>query len=205
MNKFDELGLQENLLTAVKELGFENPMPIQEAVIPKILENKEDIIGLAQTGTGKTAAFGLPLLQMIDLHDRRTQALMLSPTRELCVQIANDLKSYAKHISGIRITPIYGGAGFEGQVKELKAGSQIIVATPGRMLDIILRNKADLSKIKWLVLDEADEMLNMGFEEEVRGIIESASTDRHLSFLSNNSRRCRADCPAIHEESCYDQ
>jgi len=184
MINFDELGLQENILKAVKELGFETPMPVQEALIPRILQNNTDLVGLAQTGTGKTAAFGLPLLQMIDPSDKSTQAIILSPTRELCVQIANDLKSFAQYLPGVRITPIYGGAGFEGQVKDLKAGTQIIVATPGRMLDMIMRKKADLSTIHWLVLDEADEMLNMGFEEEVRGIIESASTDRHTFLFS---------------------
>lgn len=184
MINFDELGLQENILKAVKELGFETPMPVQEALIPRILQNNTDLVGLAQTGTGKTAAFGLPLLQMINPADKSTQAIILSPTRELCVQIANDLKSFAQYLPGVRITPIYGGAGFEGQVKDLKAGTQIIVATPGRMLDMIMRKKADLSTIHWLVLDEADEMLNMGFEEEVRGIIESASTDRHTFLFS---------------------
>ncbi len=184
MKKFDELGLQEAILRAVKELGFEAPMPVQEALIPRILQNDTDLVGLAQTGTGKTAAFGLPLLQMIDPAVKATQAIILSPTRELCIQIANDLRSYAKYMPGINITPIYGGAGFEGQAKELKAGSHIIAATPGRMLDMIMRKKADLSGIKWLILDEADEMLNMGFEEEVRGIIESASTNRHTFLFS---------------------
>lgn len=182
--KFNELGLQENILKAVNELGFEAPMPVQEALIPRILDNNTDLIGLAQTGTGKTAAFGLPLLQMIDAENKATQALILSPTRELCMQITNDLRSFALYMPGIRVTPIYGGAGFEGQVKELKAGSQIIAATPGRMLDMIMRRKADLSGIRWLVLDEADEMLNMGFEEEVRGIIETASPERHTFLFS---------------------
>ncbi|NVO20017.1 MAG: DEAD/DEAH box helicase [Bacteroidetes bacterium] len=184
MKNFDELGLQENLLKAVKELGFENPMPVQEALIPRILNNDTDLVGLAQTGTGKTAAFGLPLLQMIDPKSKTTQAIILSPTRELCVQIANDLRSFAKYMPDIHVVAIYGGAGFEGQVKELKAGAHIIAATPGRMLDMIMRKKADLSGIKWLILDEADEMLNMGFEEEVRGIIESASTERHTFLFS---------------------
>jgi ATP-dependent RNA helicase DeaD len=184
MNTFDELGLQENILKAVKELGFESPMPVQEALIPRILRNDTDLVGLAQTGTGKTAAFGLPLLQMIDPGSKTTQAIILSPTRELCVQIANDLRSFAKFMPAIHVVPIYGGAGFEGQVKELKAGAHIITATPGRMLDMIMRKKADLSGIKWLILDEADEMLNMGFEEEVRGIIESTSSDRHTFLFS---------------------
>lgn len=184
MKKFDELGLQENILKAVNELGFENPMPVQEALIPRILDNNSDLVGLAQTGTGKTAAFGLPLLQMVDPQLNKTQAIILSPTRELCVQIANDIRSFAKYMPGIRVTPIYGGAGFEAQAKELKAGSHIIAATPGRMLDMIMRKKADLSEIRWLVLDEADEMLNMGFEEEVRGIIESTPEERHTFLFS---------------------
>lgn len=184
MNTFEQLGLQENLLKAISELGFENPMPVQEAVIPRIIENNTDIVALAQTGTGKTAAFGLPLLQLIDPSNKKTQALILSPTRELCMQIANDLHSYAKYMPGINITPIYGGASFEVQAKQLKAGSQIIAATPGRMLDMIMRKTADLSEVRFLVLDEADEMLDMGFEEDVSSIIESTPSDRHTFLFS---------------------
>ncbi len=184
MNTFDELGLQENILKAIKELGFESPMPVQEAVIPRIIENTTDIVALAQTGTGKTAAFGLPLLQLIDPANKKTQALILSPTRELCMQIASDLNNYSKYLPGIKVTAVYGGASIESQAKQLNAGTQIIAATPGRMLDMILRKYADLSDLKFLVLDEADEMLDMGFEEDVQSIIESTHKDRHTFLFS---------------------
>ncbi len=184
MNTFDELGLQENILKAIKELGFENPMPVQEAVIPRIIENNTDIVALAQTGTGKTAAFGLPLLQLIDPDNKKTQALILSPTRELCMQIASDLNSYSKYMPDIKVTAVYGGASIEAQAKQLRAGTQIIAATPGRMLDMIMRKYADLSEVRFLVLDEADEMLDMGFEEDVQSIIESTPKDRHTFLFS---------------------
>jgi ATP-dependent RNA helicase DeaD len=184
MNTFDQLGLQENILKAIKELGFETPMPVQEAVIPRIIENSTDIVALAQTGTGKTAAFGLPLLQLIDPDNKKTQALILSPTRELCMQIASDLNSYSKYMPNIKVTAIYGGASIEAQAKQLRAGTQIIAATPGRMLDMIMRKYADLSEVQFLVLDEADEMLDMGFEEDVQSIIESTPKDRHTFLFS---------------------
>lgn len=184
MNTFEELGLQENILKAIKELGFENPMPVQEAVIPRIIENTTDIVALAQTGTGKTAAFGLPLLQLIDPENKNTQALILSPTRELCMQIASDLSNYSKYLPGIKVTAVYGGSSIDAQAKQLRAGTQIIAATPGRMLDMILRKYADLSQVKFLVLDEADEMLDMGFEEDVQSIIESTPKDRHTFLFS---------------------
>jgi ATP-dependent RNA helicase DeaD len=184
MNTFDQLGLQENILKAIKELGFENPMPVQEAVIPRIIENNTDIVALAQTGTGKTAAFGLPLLQLIDPDNKKTQALILSPTRELCMQIASDLNSYSKYMPNIKVTAVYGGASIEAQAKQLRAGTQIIAATPGRMLDMIMRKYADLSEVQFLVLDEADEMLDMGFEEDVQSIIESTPKDRHTFLFS---------------------
>mgnify|MGYP001382735978 CR=1 FL=1 len=173
MNTFDELGLQDNILKAIKELGFETPMPVQEAVIPRIIENTTDIVALAQTGTGKTAAFGLPLLQLIDPDNKKTQALILSPTRELCMQIASDLNNYSKYLPNIKVTAVYGGASIETQAKQIKTGTQIISATPGRTLDMIMRKYADLSEVRFLVLDEADEMLDMGFEEDVQSIIES--------------------------------
>jgi len=184
MNTFEQLGLQENILKAISELGFENPMPVQEAVIPRIIENNTDIVALAQTGTGKTAAFGLPLLQLIDPDNKKTQALILSPTRELCMQIASDLNTYSKYLPNIKVTAIYGGASFEAQAKQLKAGTQIIAATPGRMLDMIMRKCADLSEVRFLVLDEADEMLDMGFEEDVQSIIESTPKERHTFLFS---------------------
>ncbi len=184
MNTFEQLGLQENILKAIKELGFETPMPVQEAVIPRIIENNTDIVALAQTGTGKTAAFGLPLLQLIDPDNKKTQALILSPTRELCMQIASDLNSYSKYMPNIKVTAVYGGASIEAQAKQLRAGTQIIAATPGRMLDMIMRKYADLSEVRFLVLDEADEMLDMGFEEDVQSIIESTPKDRHTFLFS---------------------
>lgn len=184
MNTFDELGLQDEILKAIKELGFETPMPVQEAVIPRIIENTTDIVALAQTGTGKTAAFGLPLLQLIDPANKKTQALILSPTRELCMQIASDLNNYSKYLPDIKVTAVYGGASIEAQAKQIKAGTQIIAATPGRMLDMIMRKYADLSEVRFLVLDEADEMLDMGFEEDVQSIIESTPKDRHTFLFS---------------------
>jgi ATP-dependent RNA helicase DeaD len=159
-------------------------MPVQEAVIPRIIENNTDIVALAQTGTGKTAAFGLPLLQLIDPDNKKTQALILSPTRELCMQIASDLNSYSKYMPNIKVTAVYGGASIEAQAKQLRAGTQIIAATPGRMLDMIMRKYADLSEVRFLVLDEADEMLDMGFEEDVQSIIESTPKDRHTFLFS---------------------
>ncbi|HOW32532.1 MAG TPA: DEAD/DEAH box helicase, partial [Bacteroidales bacterium] len=171
-------------MRAIQELGFETPMPVQQEIIPKFLETTSDLVGLAQTGTGKTAAFGLPILQMIESEIRHPQALMLAPTRELCVQIANDLRDYSKYSPGIRITPIYGGAGFQGQLKELAAGPQIIVATPGRMIDMINRGNIKLGNIRFLVLDEADEMLNMGFEEDVSAIIGHTPKTRRTFLFS---------------------
>jgi ATP-dependent RNA helicase DeaD len=181
---FSELNLNPQLLRAIQELGFETPMPVQQEIIPKFLETTSDLVGLAQTGTGKTAAFGLPILQMIETESRHPQALILAPTRELCVQIANDLKDYSRYSQGIRITPIYGGAGFQGQLKELAAGPQIIVATPGRMNDMINRGNIKLGNIRFLILDEADEMLNMGFEEDVSAIIGQTPKSRRTFLFS---------------------
>ncbi len=182
---FSELPLSQSLLKAAAELGFVNPMPIQEAVIPLMVdENSGDIIGLAQTGTGKTAAYGMPILETIDASSRKTQALILSPTRELCNQIANDLKSFSKYLEGVKITAIYGGASFENQLKELKQGPQIIAATPGRMLDMLSRGKISLEDLHWLILDEADEMLDMGFEEDVKAILDHAPQYRRTCLFS---------------------
>ena len=172
MSQFTDFGLNPALLKAIEELGFENPMPIQEQTIPVLLEFDTDFVGLAQTGTGKTAAFGLPLLQKIDASQRCVQALILCPTRELCMQITKDLQHYAKYIPEILIVPVYGGASIEVQFKELARKPQIIVATPGRLRDMIRRNRVDFTNVKTMVLDEADEMLNMGFQEEVDDILE---------------------------------
>ena len=172
MSQFTDFGLNPALLKAIEELGFENPMPIQEQAIPVLLEQDVDFVGLAQTGTGKTAAFGLPLLQKIDASQRCVQALILCPTRELCMQITKDLQHYAKYIPEILVVPVYGGASIEVQFKELARKPQVIVATPGRLRDMIRRNRVDFTNVKTMILDEADEMLNMGFQEEVDDILE---------------------------------
>ena len=186
---FEELGIEPTVMKAISGLGFKHPTPIQQEVIPLLFGNKNDLIGLAQTGTGKTAAFGLPLVQYASSQSTTTKVLILSPTRELCVQITNDLKNFAKYKERIRVVPIYGGANFETQVKELRKGAQIIVATPGRMLDMLNRGKADVSQIETLVLDEADEMLNMGFKEELDSILENTPPGkRTLLFAATMSR-----------------
>ena len=185
MSQFTDFGLNPALLKAIKELGFENPMPIQEKTIPVLLEQDVDFVGLAQTGTGKTAAFGLPLLNKIDATQRCVQALILCPTRELCMQITRDLRNYAKYIPEILIVPVYGGASIEAQFKDLAKKPQIIVATPGRLRDMIRRNRVDFTNVKTMILDEADEMLNMGFQEEVDDILEYMPKEgRHTMLFS---------------------
>jgi ATP-dependent RNA helicase DeaD len=184
MQTFEALGVSPDLLKGVEQLGFEHPTPIQEKIIPLFHTSQSDIIGLAQTGTGKTAAFGLPILESIDLKQRHVQALILSPTRELCVQIASDLQKYARFLNEIRIVAVYGGASIENQIKALKTGAHIIVATPGRMLDLSKRKFADISGIATLVLDEADEMLNMGFREELDAILEKSPAGKRTMLFS---------------------
>ncbi len=184
MSQFTDFGLNPALLKAIRELGFENPMPIQEQTIPVLLEKDVDFVGLAQTGTGKTAAFGLPLLQKINPSERSVQALILCPTRELCMQITKDLKSYSKYIPEILIVPVYGGASIEGQFKDLARKPQIIVATPGRLQDMIRRNRVDFSDVKYMILDEADEMLNMGFQEEVDAILKFMPDRKNTGLFS---------------------
>ncbi|MBQ4398327.1 MAG: DEAD/DEAH box helicase [Bacteroidales bacterium] len=185
MSQFTDFGLNPALLRAIKELGFENPMPIQEQTIPVLLEQDVDFVGLAQTGTGKTAAFGLPLLNKIDAEQRCIQALLLCPTRELCMQITRDLRNYARYIPEILIVPVYGGASIELQFKDLAKKPQIIVATPGRLRDMIRRNRVDFTNVKTMILDEADEMLNMGFQEEVDDILEYMPKEgRHTMLFS---------------------
>ncbi|MHC1706806.1 MAG: DEAD/DEAH box helicase [Bacteroidales bacterium] len=184
MKTFSELGLASPLLKALVDLGFENPMPVQEEVIPILLHEPTDIVALAQTGTGKTAAFGLPLLQTIDRNDKHTQALVICPTRELCVQIAADLTDYAKYLPEIKILPVYGGSSMEVQIKALKKGVQIIVATPGRLVDLIERGVAHLDQVMSVVLDEADEMLNMGFQDSINAILEEVPKDRNILLFS---------------------
>ena len=182
--KFRELGLREEIITAVDELGFEEAMPIQEKSIPFIKNESKDLVALAQTGTGKTAAFGLPILDSIDENVRATQALVIAPTRELCVQISNDLKNFSKHIKGMKIVPVYGGENIITQLRQLDVTPQIVVATPGRLIDLMKRKKVDLGGIRYLVLDEADEMLNMGFKEDIETILESTPESRRTFLFS---------------------
>ena len=189
MKTFDELGVSEQIRRAIEEMGFVQPMPVQEAVIPYLLGMRRDVIALAQTGTGKTAAFGIPLLQRIDTGRRETQALVLSPTRELCLQIADDLRDFAKYMEGIHVEAVYGGAAIEPQMRSLKKGVQIIVATPGRLIDLKNRGFAHLEEVTNIVLDEADEMLNMGFSDSINEIFE-ALPEYHstLMFSATMSR-----------------
>ena len=181
---FQDFNLTPAILRAIEDLGFKEPMPIQAEVLPILLSQRTDLVGLAQTGTGKTAAFGLPLLQNIDPKNRSVQALILCPTRELCMQITKDLLSYAKYIPEILIVPVYGGASIEVQFKSLAKKPQIIVATPGRLQDMIRRNRIDFSNVQWMVLDEADEMLDMGFQEDVDAILEYMPEDKNTLLFS---------------------
>lgn len=183
MNLFEELGLNEPILKAITDLGFEKPSAVQQATIPILLTQPTDIVSLAQTGTGKTAAFGFPLLQNIQPNNKATQGLVLAPTRELCLQIANEMRLYAKYLP-IHIVAVYGGASIEEQARNIKKGAQIIVATPGRMQDMIRREFVDISKINYCVLDEADEMLNMGFYEDITSILEHTPKNKHTWLFS---------------------
>jgi len=181
---FEETGLDPILLQTVKELGFEYPTPIQEKTIPAMLNEPRDIVALAQTGTGKTAAFGLPVVQMADPTQKATQALILCPTRELCMQITGDLVRYATHKKGITVVPVYGGASINDQIKKLEKGASIVVATPGRAVDLLNRGKLNPGRVKWLVLDEADEMLSMGFKEDLDAILSLTSPERQTLLFS---------------------
>ncbi|MFN5931457.1 MAG: DEAD/DEAH box helicase, partial [Sphingobacteriales bacterium] len=173
MITFDQLGLDEGLLQSITALGFVQPTPIQEKSIPVLLQGTKDFVGLAQTGTGKTASFGLPLLQLIDKGNKSPQALIVCPTRELCMQITNDLLNFKKKYAPISVTAVYGGASISMQIKDLKRGTQIVVATPGRLIDLIERRAINLEQIKYIVLDEADEMLNMGFRDDIEFILQN--------------------------------
>lgn len=184
MTSFEELGIKPELLHAVADLGFENPMPVQEQVIPELLGENRDLVALAQTGTGKTAAFGLPLLQLIESHRREPQALVLAPTRELCLQIAGDLADFAKYMPDVEVIPVYGGSSIESQIRALRGGAQIIVATPGRLIDLINRKVVSLAAVHTVVLDEADEMLNMGFVDSINEILDHVPDDRKLLLFS---------------------
>ena len=184
MKTFEELGVSEEIRRAIEEMGFEHPMPVQEEVIPYLLGTRNDVIALAQTGTGKTAAFGIPLLQRIDTRIQQTQAIVLSPTRELCLQIADDLKDFSKYIPDIHVIPVYGGASIETQIRQLKKGVHIIVATPGRLIDLMNRGVAKLGAVCNVVLDEADEMLNMGFAEDMNTILAGVPEERNTLLFS---------------------
>jgi ATP-dependent RNA helicase DeaD len=184
MEKFIEMNIEVKLLRAVEELGFKEPMPIQSKAIPLLLESDQDLVGLAQTGTGKTAAFGLPILQRVNKSKKHVQAVILCPTRELCIQITGDLAAYAKYIPSIKIVAVYGGTSIEDQIRKIKRGAQIIVATPGRMLDLINRKQLNISKINFVVLDEADEMLNMGFKDELDGILSDTPDTKNTYLFS---------------------
>jgi len=189
LKTFEELGVSEEIRRAIEELGFEQPMPVQEAVIPYLLGNGNDVIALAQTGTGKTAAYGIPVLQKVDPTQKETQALILSPTRELCLQIADDLSDFSKYIDGLHVAAVYGGASIEMQSRQLRKGAQIIVATPGRLIDLMKRGVAKLDTVNNVVLDEADEMLNMGFSESINAIFEGVPSDRNTLLFSATMSR----------------
>lgn len=184
MKTFEELGVSSEIRKAIEEMGYENPMPVQEEVIPYLLGEGNDVVALAQTGTGKTAAFGLPLLQKIDVNKRVPQALILCPTRELCLQIAGDLNDYSKYIDDLKILPVYGGSSIESQIRSMKAGVHIIVATPGRLIDLIERKVAHLETVNNVVMDEADEMLNMGFTDSINSILEKVPENRNTLMFS---------------------
>lgn len=184
MKTFEELGVSPEIRKAIEELGYENPMPVQEEVIPYLLGNGNDVVALAQTGTGKTAAFGLPLIQKIDVKNCVPQALVLCPTRELCLQIAGDLTDYSKYITDLKILPVYGGSSIDSQIRSLKRGVHIIVATPGRLIDLMERKVAQLVTIRDVVMDEADEMLNMGFTDSINAILENIPQDRNTLMFS---------------------
>ncbi len=184
MTKFEALGLQKSLLDAVNDMGFESPSEVQEKAIPILLESETDLVALAQTGTGKTAAFGFPLIQKIDTDSRTTQGLILSPTRELCLQITNELKSYSKYEKNLNVVAIYGGASITEQARQIKRGAQIVVATPGRMKDMINRGMVNISKIDYCILDEADEMLNMGFFEDIKDILSNTPDEKSTWLFS---------------------
>jgi ATP-dependent RNA helicase DeaD len=184
MITFEEMGLSPSILRAIKEIGFEQPMPVQEKVIPLLLEKASDIVALAQTGTGKTAAFGLPLVELTDTSTRNTQAVILCPTRELCLQITSDITNFAKYSGSLRILPVYGGSSIDNQIRELKKGVHIIIATPGRLIDMMDRGAAKLNNVSTVVLDEADEMLNMGFLDSINAILAGIPKDHQTLLFS---------------------
>ena len=181
---FEELGVREDILKAISEMGFVSPMPVQEKVIPHLLSADSDVVALAQTGTGKTAAYGLPVIQRIDVDLRAPQALILSPTRELCLQIGADLADFSKYIPQLSVLPVYGGSSIESQIRALRRGVHIVVATPGRLIDLIERNTVSLDNVHTVILDEADEMLNMGFLDSINDILDNVPEDRKMLLFS---------------------
>ena len=193
MNNFKNLGVEQKLIDSISELGFENPTPVQEKAIPLVLNDRSDLIALAQTGTGKTAAFGLPIIQQIDLKNKNIQTIVLCPTRELCIQISKDLISYSKFLKAIKITPVYGGASIENQIKAIRKGTHIIVGTPGRTKDLIKRKVLNFKSVNRVVLDEADEMLSMGFKDDLDFILDTTSENRQtLLFSATMSKEVRS-------------
>lgn len=184
MKTFEELGVSPEILKAIEEMGYAAPMPVQEEVIPYLLGENNDIVALAQTGTGKTAAFGLPIIQKIDVRNKVPQSLVLCPTRELCLQIAGDLSDYSKYIDGLKVLPVYGGSSIDSQIRSLKRGVHIIVATPGRLLDLMERKTVSLTTVRNVILDEADEMLNMGFTDSINAILADVPEDRNTLLFS---------------------
>jgi ATP-dependent RNA helicase DeaD len=184
MSTFQELGLRDEIIEAITELGYETPTPIQKEAIPQVLTSKTDLIALAQTGTGKTAAFGLPVINQIDVKSTQTQSIILCPTRELCLQISKDLESYSKKIKGLKITAVYGGTSIDPQIRALNKGTQIVVGTPGRVIDLIMRKKLKLQNVEWLVLDEADEMLSMGFKDDLDTILAETPKEKQTLLFS---------------------
>jgi ATP-dependent RNA helicase DeaD len=184
MQSFETLGLSGEIVEAVRKLGFEQPTPVQAKAIPVLLKGDQDVVALAQTGTGKTAAFGLPLIELIDDFDKSTQALVLAPTRELCLQITSDFEKFSSSVKSLNIVSVYGGASISDQIRKVKRGTQIIVATPGRLMDLLERKVVNLTDIKFVVLDEADEMLNMGFKDDIDHILSHTSDDKRVWLFS---------------------
>lgn len=201
---FQELGLKEELLTAITKIGFVNPTPIQQQAIPYLLEKQGDLVGLASTGTGKTAAFGLPMLNLIDSDSKHTQGLVLCPTRELCIQITNDLQNYSEFVRGINVVPVYGGTDIVKQIRQIERGAQIVVATPGRLIDLIERKKIKLQTIQYVVLDEADEMLNMGFKEDIDQILTQTPAEKSVWLFSATMPREVASIAKNYMESPFE-
>src|SRR3954447_4212144 len=180
---FAELGIDERVLRALEDVGYESPSPIQAATIPALLEGRH-VVGLAQTGTGKTAAFAVPILSQLDLRQRAPQALVLAPTRELALQVSEAFERYASHLHGVHVLPVYGGQAYGVQLSALRRGVHVIVGTPGRIMDHLEKGTLDLSQLRFLVLDEADEMLKMGFQEDVETILADTPADKHVALFS---------------------